>query len=81
MVLKAFLNKLEPERRKALQKLLSEEKQNTLEKLPTCSTPIDLDGLSHSTILEKVHWSWFLPTLKSYSEMEQKLFLLKEMVS
>lgn len=74
MVLKAFLSKLEPERREALVAFLPENKRRVLETLPTCSYPVDSES-THFTVLEKVHWSWFLPTLKSYSEMEQKLFL------
>lgn len=36
-----------------------------------------LNALHFSTdaFLEHVHWSWFLPTLKTYPESEQKLFL------
>ena len=37
--------------------------------------PLTIEGISTSKILERVHWSWFLPTLKSYSSPEQSLFL------
>lgn len=75
MVLKAILTQKEPERRKALVQLLPEQKRESLEKLPLASGPIDFDATIHYSVLGKVHWSWFLPTLKSYSENEQKLFL------
>ena len=74
-VLKAILGQVEPEKRNALVQFLPEKEREILEKLPIASGPIDFDASIHYAVLEKVHWSWFLTTLKSYSENEQKLFL------
>jgi hypothetical protein len=76
MVLKALLSRCEPEKRRALERFLPEAERRQLEKLPTFSKDVQLDYFSNGHILEKVHWSWFLPTLKTYPETEQKLFLL-----
>ncbi|MBI3508475.1 MAG: hypothetical protein HY069_02410 [Chlamydiia bacterium] len=72
LVLKGFLNQIAPNRREALEKLLPPQEQRMLSDLPVY--PIDRDA-EETDILQKVHWSWFLPTLKSHSEKEQKLFL------
>lgn len=74
-VLKAILTQVEPVRRKALEELLPEHQRQTLKKLPDASGQINFDASLNFSVLEKVHWSWFLPTLKSHSENEQKLFL------
>ena len=74
-VLKAILGEVEPEKRNTLVQHLPEREREILEKLPLASGPIDFDASIHYSVLGKVHWSWFLPTLKSYSENEQKLFL------
>lgn len=74
-VLKAILSQVAPEKRKTLEGFLPEHMRQMLEKLPIASGPIDLKASMNFSVLEKVHWSWFLPTLKSYSENEQKLFL------
>ncbi|OGN56611.1 MAG: hypothetical protein A3D96_05665 [Chlamydiae bacterium RIFCSPHIGHO2_12_FULL_44_59] len=75
LVLKAILSKLTPERRQELERYLPEEKRLALDNLPSPLLPPNFDEINLSSILEKVHWSWFLPTLKSYSVMEQKLFV------
>ena len=75
MVLKAFLSRCEPAKREALERFLPETKRHQLEKLPIFSQGLHLDQFSSGNVLEKVHWSWFLPTLKTYPETEQKLFL------
>lgn len=75
MVLKAFLSRCEPERKKALERFLPEEERERLEKLPAFSETVNPENFSSDAVLDKVHWSWFLPTLKSYTEEEQKLFL------
>lgn len=75
MVLKAFLSRVEPQKKRELERFLSREEQEEIESLPYFSEEVQLDRFSNGNILEKVHWSWFLPTLKAYSETEQKLFL------
>lgn len=70
IVLKAFLSKCPPEQRAALERFLPVEEREKLQILPECTT----EGFSND-ILEQVHWSWFLPTLKTFSAREQQLFL------
>jgi hypothetical protein len=75
MVLKAFLSRCEPEKKRALERFLSEAERHELEELPIFPEEVKPDRFTNETVLEKVHWSWFLPTLKTYPETEQKLFL------
>ena len=70
IVLKAFLHKCAPEKRAALERFLPSEEREKLQVLPECTG----EGFSND-VLEQVHWSWFLPTLKTFSEREQQLFL------
>lgn len=72
MVLKAFLSRCPPERAAALDRFLPEEERLELAGLPTFGPAEKTAG---GLLLEEVHWSWFLPTLKSYPEREQSLFL------
>lgn len=72
VVLKAFLSRCEPERKGVLEKFLSDEKRNRLEEI---HAPLEPEPFSNESVLDQVHWSWFLPTLKAYSEVESKLFL------
>jgi hypothetical protein len=75
MVLKAFLSQCEPEKKRALERFLPEAEQILLKELPDLTTPISPEPFNHHKEIERVHWSWFLPTLKTYTEEEQKLFL------
>ncbi len=75
MVLKALLGRCEPTKRVALERFLPESERRQLDALPMMGAEVQPDRFSHGNILEKVHWSWFLPTLKTYPETEQKLFL------
>ena len=75
MVLKAFLSRSTPEKRRALERFLPEKERILLDKMPTFSADLKPEGFASNAVLEKVHWSWFLPTLKTYPETEQKLFL------
>lgn len=69
IVLKSFLVKAPPERQERLLMLLSEK-----EKALVASIEVGEKG-PVSPLLEMVHWSWFIPTLKAYPEKEQLLFL------
>ncbi len=75
MVLKAFLSRCEPEKKRALERFLPDQERERLEKLPSFAETVTPESFSNGAVLDKVHWSWFLPTLKSYTEEEQKLFL------
>jgi hypothetical protein len=75
MVLKTLLSRNLPEKRKALEKFLPENERILLGKLPGFSSELHLERFAGESVLEKVHWSWFLPTLKTYPEIEQKFFL------
>lgn len=45
-----------------------------LAELPESNAPISREDFG-TGFFEEVHWSWFLPTLKAFSEADQKLFL------
>lgn len=74
-MLKAFLERCPPDRKKALLHFLPEKQRNFLQHTPHISEQISPDAFTLDAILSKVHWSWFLPALKTYSEKEQELFL------
>lgn len=76
LVLKAILGQLEPARREALTRFLPQHEKDSLKEVPELqqSTPLE-EAFNGEALLEKVHWSWFLPTFKLYPESEQKLFL------
>ncbi len=75
MVLNGFLSHCSPEKKKNLERFLPESERLRLEELPTLAKKPSFEGFSNGHILEQVHWSWFLPTLKTYPEREQKFFL------
>ncbi|MBS0624434.1 MAG: hypothetical protein JSS32_00090 [Verrucomicrobia bacterium] len=75
MVLKAFLSRCPPEKKRKLEGFLPPEEKYRIEHLPTFQEELSTEEFTNGGLLEHVHWSWFLPTLKTYSEREQKLFL------
>ena len=75
MVLNSFLSRCPPDKSQALLRFLSPEERVRLEQLPSFAKEISPEEFTTSHLLDYVHWSWFAPTLKSYSEREQKLFL------
>lgn len=75
LVLKAFLSRCSPERRSALEKFLPELERLRIQELPSFEEGVTPEGFTNGGILEQVHWSWFLPTLKTYPVKERKLFL------
>jgi len=74
-VLKAFLSRCEPEKKRALEGFLPDIERARLEDTPGFAEEIEPQKFANGNLWEKVHWSWFLPTLKTYDETEQKLFL------
>src|SRR3989344_1608808 len=72
VVLKAFLSRCSPERAAALEQFLSDEERLILSQLPSFDAA---EEKPRGRLLEEVHWSWFLPTLKSYPKEEQAFFL------
>lgn len=75
MVLKALLSRRPPEERQALERFLPESERLFLSDLPTFSEEVTVERFSNGGTLERVHWSWFLPTLKTYAPRDQRLFL------
>jgi hypothetical protein len=72
MVLKAFLSRCPAKKRKALEQFLSPKIQQKIETIPSFPQK---EEAAREISLEDIHWSWFIPTLKTYSVREQKLFL------
>ncbi len=75
MIFNAFLSRQPEDKRGRLMHFLSDKERERLSGLPSFAQGVTLEGFSNSAMLERVHWSWFLPTLKSYSPTEQALFL------
>ena len=74
-VLHAFLSRDPSELREHLLRFLPERSLKRMERLPPFKEAIDLTQFENGDLLEIVHWSWYLPTLKSYAPEEQSLFL------
>lgn len=75
LVFKACLTQCDAEKQKALERFLPEHTRHSLQNMPAPLVEIEEKNFSHDPLLQKVHWSWFLPTLKTYPESEQTLFL------
>jgi hypothetical protein len=75
MILNAFLSRQPAEKQERLVHFLPDSEQGRLKMLPSFAAAVRVEGFENGTLLERVHWSWFLPTLKSYSPQEQILFL------
>lgn len=71
-ILKAFLSQCPPERTASLERFLPESQKKVLSGLPTYDL---IPHLCPDSLLDQVHWSWFLPTLKTHAEQDQKYFL------
>jgi len=71
-VLKAILNRYPGGGGGALQKMLPEAEQARLDAMPSAGVETDVE---EPPLLDRIHWSWLLPCLESYSLKEQKLFL------
>ena len=72
LVLKAYLSRCSQEKMALLERFLPQEEQQRLSALPPLK---ERQMPPRGSLLEEVHWSWFLPTLKSYPEREQGFFL------
>lgn len=75
MILNTFLSRQNADIRERLLSHLSEKERVKISQMPTFNESVTAERFSNESMLERVHWSWFLPTLKSYSPTEQKLFL------
>ena len=60
---------------KELLQHLSEKKRNELNACYIPQAPFDIKNFNFEPLLEEVHYSWLIPTLKSYTQLEQELFL------
>lgn len=72
-VLKAILSRLPDSEREALEKHLSEERIAKLSQMPSLAN-LELDT-TEPPLIDRVHWSWLLPFLKTVPAKEQKLYL------
>lgn len=73
-ILNAILSRQPADKRSRLTRFLPENVRKRLEALPEFE-PNSINGFSNGDMLKSVHWSWFLPTLKSYDLPEVALFL------
>ncbi len=71
-VLKAILNRYPASTRESLARFLPKAERDRLDAMPSTTLETDVE---EPPLLERVHWSWLLPTLESQSPREQKLFL------
>ena len=72
MVFKAFLYSSAPEKREHLEQFLSPKEKSKLNAMPSFAGEKEL---GKEISLDQIHWSWLIPTLKTYSAREQKLFV------
>ena len=74
MILNAFLSRQPADKQSRLIQFLPDGERESLKQLPSFAA-FSYEGFANGGVLERVHWSWFLPTLKSYSPQEQTLFI------
>lgn len=76
LVFKALINRTGEQKREKLLSLLTDSEKESLKKLP--ETPIEeiSENFFQDGIIDSVHYSWLIPTLKSYSKDDSSLFLL-----
>ncbi len=78
MILKAYLARCTPIERSALERFLPPDEQKQLEALPTFPAEMAEQWKPEKAFgrpMQGIHWSWYLQTLKTYSQRDQKLFL------
>ena len=75
LVLKALLTRLSDEQRRLLESFIPESEKELISNLPSFDKETESTDFSNRSFLDKVHWSWLLPTLKSYKAKEQQLFI------
>ncbi len=62
-------------RKDALLRFLPSSERDLLDKLGKVSKNVQIEDFENADLLESVHWSWFLPTLKTYREDAQEMFI------
>ncbi len=62
-------------KKEELLSFLSESNREDLEKILLSPLPFNPQDFVYDSLLWEIHYSWFLPTLKSYSSKEASLFL------
>lgn len=70
-VLKAILNRY-PAATKEIERFLPKAEKERLDAMPSFSPATDVEELP---LLDRVHWSWLLPTLEPLTARDQKLFI------
>jgi hypothetical protein len=75
IVLSSFLSRQPQAKQEALLRFLPDSQCDEIKQILALSGSGPIKGFADETMLQRVHWSWFLPTLKSYSLPEQSLFL------
>lgn len=75
MILNAFLSRHDEQKRDRLLSYLSEKEKGKITQMLPFRDGVLPEEFSSDSMLEGVHWSWFLPTLKSYAPTEAEFFL------
>ncbi len=75
VILNVKLGSLPESLREKLLSYLPDKEKNLLKKIPKSSKSLDPEDFSFDRILNQVHYSWLLPTLKTYPNEEIALFL------
>jgi hypothetical protein len=70
LILHTLLDRTDPALREKLERFLPSEQRERLRTLPICAVE------DHEVaLIDQIHWSWLVPTLKSYSRNDQQWFL------
>lgn len=75
LVCKGFLEKCQPNERAVLFGFLSEQDKQLIEHLPSTSFDLKKGFLPLKKTLDKIHFSWFAPHLRTLPENDIRLFL------
>lgn len=74
-VLKAFLSRCPATLRSSLERFLSDQERNHLEKVPFFDEGSFDVTYAQAGTLDSIHWSWIVPVLESYPLREQRLYI------
>jgi len=75
IILNAALKGISNEHKARLLNFLPSPDRRGIESLPPAKEPLHYESFAFAWLLDFVHYSWFLPTLKTYSKKEANLFL------
>ena len=75
IIFKALLDRTEENKRQKFLDFLTEKEKKELKELPETNLKDIENVFFQEDLVDSVHYSWLIPTLKAYSKEESALFL------